>query len=173
MNHTFIQNIHKKVLEREFTFKLCSWEDGGGGGGNGGRCRVGVPGRPDRTCASFLFFVLLHVVVLHLDPTNCGGFNGSNGFNGVIKFEQSDDAYQVSQGRTMWQLKPLKIIPSYRFFTFSIVSEIQTHLVVSWSSCDSPPAGFSWRDKLRYKRPWPLSCIISFIEICRNCLYYR
>ena len=49
----------------------------------------------------------------------------------MIKFEQSDDAYQMSQGWTMGQLKPLKIISSYRFFTISIVSEIQTHLVVS------------------------------------------
>ena len=73
-------------------------------------------------------FCFLHVVVLHLYPTNCGGFNGSNG---AIKFEQSGDAYQVSQGRTMGQLKPLKIIPSYRFYTISIISEIQTHLVVS------------------------------------------
>ena len=58
-------------------------------------------------------FCFLHVVVLHLYPTNCGGFNG---FNAVIKFEQNFDAYQVSQGWTMGQLKPLKIIPSYRLY---------------------------------------------------------
>ena len=56
----------------------------------------------------------LHADVLHIDPTNCDGFNG---FNGVNKFEQSGDAYQVSQGRTMGQLKPLKIISSYRLYT--------------------------------------------------------
>ena len=61
-------------------------------------------------------FCFLHVVVLHLDPTNCGGFNGA------IKFEQSGDAYQVSQGWTMGQLKPLKIISSYKFYTISIIS---------------------------------------------------
>ena len=116
-------------------------------------------------CMWLFFILILQIVVVLMDLMVLMVWSK--------KFEQSSDAYQVSQGRTMWQLKPLKIIPSYRFFTFSIVSEIQTHLVVSWSSCDSPPAGFSWRDKLRYKRPWPLSCIISFIEICRNCLYYR
>ena len=54
-----------------------------------------------------------HFCFLHVDSTNCDGFNG---FDGAIKFEQSGDAYQVSQGWTMGQLKPLKIIPSYRLY---------------------------------------------------------
>ena len=64
-----------------------------------------MQGRCSREAGSHLCivfaFLFLHVVVLHLDPTIRDGFNGCNGFNGVIKFEQSDDAYQVSQGRTM------------------------------------------------------------------------